>query len=129
MFNNPPFSRVKTLNDGGFALAQRGLVGDLEQLALASGAGAVLNVDLVPFSPAVESLSLLDSEVQKRAITGGDDYEILFAVPYKSADAFEAECREDVRHIGEIVEGEGVTVRDAEGAEIDLGSTSWSHFS
>lgn len=105
-----------------------GLVGDLEQLTLASGGGAILNVHLVPFSPPVESLAELDSEVQKRALTGGDDYEILFTVPYRKADEFERECREDVRHIGEIVEGSGVVVQDREGNAIDLGSTSWSHF-
>ncbi len=105
-----------------------GLVGDLEQLARASGAGAIVNVDLLPFSAPVESLALLDKAVQKRAITGGDDYEILFTVSYEEADAFEVECREEVRHIGEIVDGNAVTVQNTDGETIDLGSTSWSHF-
>lgn len=105
-----------------------GLVGDLEQLVKASGVGASISAHLIPFSPPVESLAVLDMEVQKRALTGGDDYEILFSVPYAMADSFEAECREDVRHIGEIVEGGGVAVKAGDGEELDLGTTSWSHF-
>ncbi len=105
-----------------------GLVGDLEQLAAASGVGASVSLDLIPLSAPVESLALLDFEVQKRAITGGDDYEILFCVPYKNADLFETECREEVRHIGEIVEGSGVVVVSADGETLDFSATSWSHF-
>ena len=105
-----------------------GLVGDLEQLAAASGVGARVNPDLVPFSEAVESLAVLDDQVLKRALTGGDDYEILFCVPYTKADAFEAACSKDVHHIGEIVESGKVTVCNTAGEEIELPSTSWSHF-
>lgn len=105
-----------------------GLIGDLEQLAAASGVGARLNSDLVPISEPVESLAGLDDQVMIRALTGGDDYEILFSVPYTSADAFEAACSSDVHHIGEIVEGGQVTVCNTAGETIEFPSTSWSHF-
>lgn len=105
-----------------------GLIGDLEQLCAASGVGAQVNADLVPRSQVVDSLARLDEEVLLRALTGGDDYEILFSVPYTQADAFEAACTLDVHHIGEIVEGQDVSVRTTEGERIKFPSTSWSHF-
>ncbi len=105
-----------------------GLIGDLEQLAAASGVGAKLNADLVPLSEPVQSLSLLDDQVLNRALTGGDDYEILFCVPYTKADAFETGCSIDVHHIGEIIDGESVTVHNTAGEVIEFPSTSWSHF-
>ncbi len=105
-----------------------GLIGDLEQLCLASGVGARVNADLVPVSEVVESLASLDQEVLIRALTGGDDYEILFSVSYKRADEFEASCTLDVHNIGEIVEGAGVSVRTTAGDAIEFPNTSWSHF-
>ncbi|MCP5081720.1 MAG: thiamine-phosphate kinase [Alphaproteobacteria bacterium] len=106
-----------------------GLIGDLEQLVAASGVGAKVNCDLVPFSEAVKSLSVLDDQVIIRALTGGDDYEILFSVPYKRADAFEAACSNEVHHIGEIVDGNQVAVCNTAGEQIEFPSKSWSHFS
>ncbi len=105
-----------------------GLIGDLEQLCLASGVGARVNADLVPVSEVVGSLAALDPGVLIRALTGGDDYEILFSVSYKKADAFEAACTLDVHNIGELVDGTGVAVSTTAGEAIEFPSTSWSHF-
>ncbi|MEM8687848.1 MAG: thiamine-phosphate kinase [Pseudomonadota bacterium] len=105
-----------------------GLIGDLEQLCAASKVGARVNADLVPVSDVVNSLATLDQEVLVRALTGGDDYEILFSVSYKRADEFEAACSQDVHHIGEIVEGAGVSVSTTAGETIEFPRTSWSHF-
>lgn len=116
----------------GFASAAMdvsdGLIGDLEQLVAASGLGAQVNSDLVPLSDPVRNLCQLDSQVLYRALTGGDDYEILFSVPYVRADEFEANCVLDVHHIGEIVEGHQVVVRNTKGELIEFPSKSWSHF-
>ena len=87
-----------------------------------------MNADLVPRSEAVNSLAQLDQEVLLRALTGGDDYEILFSVSYKQADAFESACTLDVHHIGEIIEGKGVSVSTTDGETVEFPSTSWSHF-
>lgn len=106
-----------------------GLIGDLEQLAAASGVGAKVNADLVPFSDPIASLAALDETVKGRALTGGDDYEILFCVPYEKADAFEAQCTHMVHHIGEIIDGHGVTVTNTAGEQIAFPAKSWSHFS
>ncbi len=104
-----------------------GLVGDLEQLAKASGCGASIVAGLVPFSSPVESLSLLDNQIQKRALTGGDDYEILFTVSDKRADTFEAACKANVRHIGEMNDTGKVVFRTAGGERMSFVETSWSH--
>lgn len=105
-----------------------GLIGDLEQLCTASGVGANVNTDLVPLSDPVKSLSELDDQVLLRALTGGDDYEILFSVPDVRADEFELACSQDVHHIGEVVAGQKVTARNTAGETIAFPSKSWSHF-
>jgi thiamine-monophosphate kinase len=56
-----------------------GLTGDLPKLAQASGLGAVVNVDKLPLSAALQAVA---SPTQARdwALGGGDDYELLFTV-------------------------------------------------
>ena len=57
-----------------------GLIGDLPKLAEASGLAAHVCVEALPLSAALRnSVSL--SQARDWALAGGDDYELLFAVP------------------------------------------------
>ncbi|KRE17426.1 thiamine-monophosphate kinase [Bosea sp. Root381] len=56
-----------------------GLVGDLAKLLKASGAGAEIDLDAVPLSPAARAAIMADPALAELAWTGGDDYEILCA--------------------------------------------------
>lgn len=54
-----------------------GLVGDLAKLLSASGAGAEIDLESVPFSTAARAAVMADPALAELAWTGGDDYEIL----------------------------------------------------
>ena len=95
-----------------------GLVQDLGHLCRASACGAVLEAALVPLSPAARGadLSLL--------LTGGDDYELLFAAPPGAVPAGMA-----VTRIGHFTAGPpDVLVLDAAGQRMELAAQGWSHF-
>jgi thiamine-monophosphate kinase len=56
-----------------------GLVGDLAKMLRASGHTGRVEVETVPFSPAVEQALMLEPSLLETVLTGGDDYEILFS--------------------------------------------------
>jgi thiamine-monophosphate kinase len=56
------------------------LLTDLDKLCAASSCGARLEVDALPFSPALRALFSTDACVHY-ALAGGDDYEMMFSIP------------------------------------------------
>ncbi|KAA2212670.1 thiamine-phosphate kinase [Teichococcus oryzae] len=109
-----------------------GLAQDLGHLCRASRCGGVLKADAVPLSAAAASWLRSHPDGLPELLTGGDDYELLFAAPAGAAAeiARRAEaCGTAVARIGHLVPGEpAVTLRDGAGAEIPLGRSGWSHF-
>jgi thiamine-monophosphate kinase len=108
-----------------------GLAKDLDRLARASGLGAEIDADQVPVSKAAGMVLSQDSELRIIALTGGDDYEILAAVPPSDAGTFEAAAVSagvPVAPIGRLVTGSGVVVRDAGGAALDVARSGYDHF-
>ncbi len=103
-----------------------GLVKDLDRMCRASGTGARIESARVPHSAAARLAVRAQPGLLTDLLTGGDDYEVLVAVPEKSQAAFEAETR--LSAIGEMVSGSGVDVRDAAGAPMAFGRTGWDHF-
>jgi thiamine-monophosphate kinase len=67
-----------------------GLVGDLVKILRVSGVTADIALSRVPLSPAVASAIELSPQLFEAAITGGDDYELILAVPAASMRPFEA---------------------------------------
>lgn len=108
-----------------------GLAGDLDKLCAASGVTAEVAADRVPLSPAARSCIARDRALLGLCLTGGDDYEILAAVPPTSAPDFEASAVAagvPVACIGEIREGAGAArIAGATGDELGLTSRSFSH--
>ncbi|MBI5142387.1 MAG: thiamine-phosphate kinase [Nitrospirae bacterium] len=79
-----------------------GLLLDLSRLCAESGVGAVVNMESIRLSPQLNKLApLLGLDALTLALSGGEDYELLFAAP---ADA---EFNGAVR-IGRIVEKPGI---------------------
>lgn len=109
-----------------------GLVGDLAKMMRAGGTTAVVDVSAVPLSPAAESLVAAEPSLLDRVLTGGDDYEVLFAVAESSLAALLAagdEAGVPVSVIGTVEAGEGPpTFRDADGGERRFARASYSHF-
>jgi thiamine-monophosphate kinase len=62
-----------------------GLVGDLEHMATASGAAATVDAIAVPLSDATAAAVASDPSLFATVLTGGDDYELLFAAPAAAA--------------------------------------------
>ena len=105
-----------------------GLVQDLGHLCRASGLAATLRAAEVPLSPSTAAHPGLLPLV----LTGGDDYELLFAAPAEAAEAVRAAARGahvPVACIGHFAAGApAVTVLDRDGAELSLPQGGWSHF-
>jgi thiamine-monophosphate kinase len=109
-----------------------GLVGDLTKLCRASGVDAVMEAARVPLSDAARAVLARDPARIEAILTGGDDYEILAAVPTGEMDAFhrEAAIREvAVTEIGALYAGQGeARVLDQDGSALAFARPSFSHF-
>ncbi len=103
-----------------------GLVQDAGHLARAAGLGVVIEAAAVPRSAAARAAG---PGWLGTCLTGGDDYELLLAVPPGREDALLAAVGAvPVTRIGGFVAGEGVRVLDAGGGTMALRSGGWSHF-
>jgi thiamine-monophosphate kinase len=108
-----------------------GLVQDLGHLCRQAGCGAVLEAPAVPLSPAARAALAAEPGLLPRILTGGDDYELLFAAAPESAPAVQAAAAQAgvaLTCIGRFTAGSGVRVLDGQGAEIALAAGGWSHF-
>jgi thiamine-monophosphate kinase len=109
-----------------------GLVGDVEKLARVSHVGALIEATRIPFSPAARKALEREPQLLEALITGGDDYEILAAVPEASAASFEAEARAkgmSVTMIGRLEGPAGeARVLGPGGQMLKLGPKGFAHF-
>ncbi|WP_158047279.1 thiamine-phosphate kinase [Skermanella pratensis] len=107
-----------------------GLVADLAHLCEVSGLAAVIHADRVPLSAATRAVVTADAGLLAAALTGGDDYEIVFTMKPQDRDALLA-TGADVTEIGRLAPGGepgSVTVLDAAGQPLPLPSRGWTHF-
>jgi thiamine-monophosphate kinase len=70
-----------------------GLAGDLSKLCRASGVSTQIDVGRVPLSDAARAFIAAEPALLERVLTGGDDYEILAAVPAGNVEGFRAGAR------------------------------------
>lgn len=109
-----------------------GLILDLERLCAASGAGATVNANAVPLSAPLIRLMSGGAVTLGDALAGGDDYEILAAVPavrLQACIAAAAECGVRLTEIGEVTGAAGVRVIDADGQAVNWPHKGWDHLS
>jgi thiamine-monophosphate kinase len=106
-----------------------GLVGDLQRLCLASGVAAEVDASSVPVHPQATNCFSAE-ETLSLALTGGEDYELLFAAPSEAVERVRARVKVPVTVIGRIVEGTpgAVRVLDGRGSEVRLDGPGWRHF-
>jgi thiamine-monophosphate kinase len=85
----------------------------------------------MPLSAAASAALARDTALLALLLTGGDDYELLFAAAPEDAEAVRAAGKKagvPVARIGRFIAGEDVVVRDASGAALSLPQGGWSHF-
>jgi thiamine-monophosphate kinase len=108
-----------------------GLAGDLAKLAAVSGVSAKIEAARLPLSPAARKLLDHDPKLIETICTGGDDYEILAAVPREGLSAFQKQAKESgiqLTEIGVIGSGEGVEIKGRDGQPLRFKRPSFSHF-
>jgi thiamine-monophosphate kinase len=108
-----------------------GLAGDLAKMMRASGASAVVDLGTIPLSPAARTALAGDRGLMERLVTGGDDYEILCALPEARITAFlqaSAAAGVPAAVIGTVIEGDGLPLFRGEGCDIRFEAGSFSHF-
>jgi thiamine-monophosphate kinase len=109
-----------------------GLAGDLAKLCATSGVSAVIDAPGIPLSAPAAALLGQGAIGFESIVSGGDDYEILCAVPENHFEAF-AQAADlagvSVAEIGTVIAGASAPrFLDGEGREIALKHLSYSHF-
>jgi thiamine-monophosphate kinase len=108
-----------------------GLLADLGHICETSRAAAIVELDLLPLSPAARAIAEDAPGIRARLAAAGDDYELLFAGPADAAETIATlSLRLGVRvtRIGRIDVGTGVRLVNADGHQIPLEATGYRHF-
>lgn len=105
-----------------------GLSSDLHHLCTQSRVGACVLEARIPLTDATERIAgSLGSTPTDLALSGGEDFQLLFTVSPRDAEQCAAESR--FTAIGEIVaQASGVTLRRKDGRVEDLPFTGYQHF-
>lgn len=113
-----------------------GLVADLKHICTVSNLSAIVEVDSVPLSPAAVAAIEGNAQSLATALTGGDDYEVLFTACPTDAARISALSRSSgtpITPIGRMIEPSQcnesrVVVRDHLGRPLRFASEGWTHF-
>lgn len=107
-----------------------GLAADLGHLCKASGVGARIVAGSVPLSEAAGRALAGGATGLAQLFSGGDDYELLLAVPDAAASELRRHCdllRVPLTRIGQFTSGSEVVFLDAAGAELAMDSGGYRH--
>lgn len=104
-----------------------GLLADCGHIAKASGVALEVNLAQVPVSPEVEAFLGREAAVQA-ALAGGDDYILAFTAPPDALTHLAHFGFIQVYPIGRVLQGQGVSLRDAHGQDITPRQRGYQHF-
>jgi thiamine-monophosphate kinase len=108
-----------------------GLAADLGHMCSASNCGAEVAVASVPLSDPVAELVAADPDQIVTAITGGDDYELLLAVPPDRVAAVHDAARRAgtaIAEIGSFVQESRLTFLDRDNQPLAFEKAGFTHF-
>ncbi|HAH47878.1 MAG TPA: thiamine-monophosphate kinase, partial [Planctomycetaceae bacterium] len=105
-----------------------GLASDLQHILKESGVGAVIRSQQIPISPLI-STELSSAERLQKAISDGEDFELLFTV---SPDEGQRLLKQNplaiaLTHLGEITAEQGAFLLQEDGSRISLKRSGWQH--
>jgi len=105
-----------------------GLISDLKHICGASHVGARVEVNRVPVEPAVKAG--FGDEALELALSGGEDYELLFTGSPDVIDKVKEAVSCPVTVIGEVVADKEfrVALVDSKGSPLHLNKSGWDHF-
>ncbi|MDO8578108.1 MAG: thiamine-phosphate kinase [Dehalococcoidales bacterium] len=129
-----PFPRVtegQILIDSGVRAAidiSDGLVADLNHICKASHVSARIEAERVPVSPDIKTS--FGGEALELALSGGEDYELLFTASPAIIERVKASVSCPVSIIGDVIAGGNneVSVIGADGRPVRTARTGWEHF-
>jgi thiamine-monophosphate kinase len=102
-----------------------GLSVDLLHLCEESGTGAEIDLEKLPFSPAIRTF---EKKPERLALHGGEDYQLLFAVsPGKAGLIAGLSKRFRLQQIGRMTRGKGVQVVNERGEKRALAVKGYEH--
>ena len=107
-----------------------GLADGVHQLAGKSGVGAVIDADVLPIDPAARAWFGQQGDATLAAMTGGDDYELLFAVRPRTRNRLKPAARRGeapLTRIGICTADRAVVLRRADTADRPI-PFGYSHF-
>ncbi len=105
-----------------------GLSSDLRHICEQSGVGAEISSDRIPISPELRQLSRgLSMPVLSYALSGGEDYELLFTVPPGKINKLQS-LHLPVIEIGAIKRRKTLILVDNTGRKNTLPATGYDHF-
>jgi thiamine-monophosphate kinase len=109
-----------------------GLILDLERITVEQGLGAEINVEQIPISPYYKDrISDFVSEPYEPALSGGEDYELLFTAPREKRDDIKNISNTlniEVTEIGYVKSSLPVRVLDSGGREVKTHKRGFIHF-
>lgn len=106
-----------------------GLLGDLKHVLRSSRTNAVLDIDSLPVKGLLEA-GFNRTQAVEMALTGGEDYELLFTCKKTAAADIARHTDVPVTIIGKIIEGTGAEIEIAGNIPpgLDLNTPGWQHF-
>lgn len=108
-----------------------GLIGDLGHILASSKVGATLDADAATGLIAAQAPGLGTAVLRTCALSGGDDYELVFTAPPSARAAVEQaglDSATPVSRIGRIEPDAGLRIVDAAGAPVPQRFGSFDHF-
>jgi thiamine-monophosphate kinase len=122
-----PFAKAVATKVTAMMDLSDGVMTDLPRLCKASAVRAELETSMLPLSPESVALGL----TPEKALTGGEDYELLFTVPparWPDIERIAAHHGVPVARIGSLHSGQGLRIL-SNGKPISVKSGGWRHFS
>lgn len=108
-----------------------GLLGDLHHICKSSSVGAEVFAKNIPISTALNNFLKTKKKYINLTLSGGDDYELLFTLPYENEDKIANISNENgilLTKIGNITSGKKIKLLGADGNEINAEIKGYRHF-